>query len=90
MKLEPTLPDSISVTRESPGGKDPEVVAVPDVVADDAEAEHVVLGGQGWDVHDPVDPVNVPERPALLAVSSWKSLPVPLKSFDCLASIPQW
>ena len=88
MKLELML--SISVTMESPDGKGAEVVAVPDVVADDADAEHNVLGGQGWDVHDPVDPVNVPERfPALLG-SSWKSLPVPLKSFDCLASIPHW
>jgi hypothetical protein len=49
-----------------------EVVAVPDVVADDADPEHGVLAGQGTDVHVPV---NVPERfPALLG-SSWKSLP---------------
>jgi hypothetical protein len=69
---------------ESPGAAC-EVVAVPDVVADDADAEHGVLGGQGWDVHVPV---NVPERlPALLG-SSWK-LPYPLKLFDCLAAIPQ-
>jgi hypothetical protein len=72
---------------ESPGGRADTVVAIPDVVADDADA-HEVPDGQGWDVHDPVDPVNVPERfPALLG-SSWKSLPVPLKLFDCLALIP--
>jgi hypothetical protein len=69
---------------ESPGAAD-EVVTVPDVVADDADAEHGALGGQGWTVHDPV---NVPVRfPALLG-SSWKSLPEPLKLFDCLAAIP--
>jgi hypothetical protein len=69
---------------ESPGAAD-EVATVPDVVADDADAEHSVLGGQGWTVHDPV---NVPERfPALLG-SSWKLLPEPLKLFDCLAAIP--
>jgi hypothetical protein len=39
--------------------------------------------------HDPV-PVTVPERFPVLAGSSWKSLPIPLKSFDCLASTPHW
>jgi len=72
---------------ESPDGKGAEVVTVPDVVADDADAEHGALGGQGVDVHDP-DPVIVPERFPALAGSSWKSLPLPLKSFDCLAFIP--
>jgi hypothetical protein len=36
------------------------------------------------------DPVSVPERFPALAGSSWKSLPEPLKSFACLASIPHW
>jgi hypothetical protein len=71
---------------ESPDGKGAEVVTVPDVVADDADAEHGALGGQGWNVH----PVSVPLRLLALLGSSWKSLPVPLKSFDCLASIPHW
>ena len=61
---------------ESPAAADV-VVTVPDVVADDADSEHVL------DVHWVIDPV----RP-VLAESSWKSLPVPLKSFDCLASTP--
>jgi len=61
---------------ESPAAADV-AVTVPDVVADDADAEHVL------DVHWEIDPV----RP-VLAGSSWKSLPAPLKSFDCLASIP--
>jgi hypothetical protein len=69
---------------ESPGTAD-EVVTVPDVVADDADAEHSALGGQGWTVHDPV---SVPLRLLALLGSSWKLLPVPLKSFDCLAAIP--
>src|SRR5215510_5267433 len=34
------------------------------------------------------DPASVPERFPALAGSSWKSLPVPLKLFDCLAAIP--
>ena len=83
MKLELAL--SIPATMVSPDGKGAEVVMVTDVVADDAEVEHVVLGGQGWNVH----PVSVPDR-TLLAVSSVKSLPEPLKSFDCLAFIPHW
>jgi hypothetical protein len=61
---------------KSPGGAD-EVVTDPDVVADDADAEHVL------DEQEEIDPV----RPTL-AGSSWKSLPLPLKSFDCLAFIP--
>jgi hypothetical protein len=68
---------------ESPGSA-AEVVTVPDVVADDADPVHVILGGQGAIEHDPV---TVTET-ALVAGSSWKSLPVPLKSFDCLAAIP--
>jgi len=32
---------------ESPGGRPDTVVAVPDVVPDDADAEHGVPGGQG-------------------------------------------
>ena len=36
------------------------------------------------------DPVTEPERFPALAGSSWKSLPEPLKSLDCLASIPHW
>jgi hypothetical protein len=72
---------------ESPGGRADEVVTVPDVVADDADAEHGVPGGQGWNVHDPV---NVPERFGMLLGSSWKLLPEPLKLFDCLAAIPHW
>lgn len=37
------------------------------------------------------DVVTEPERFGALAGSSWKSLPGrPLKSFDCLASIPHW
>jgi hypothetical protein len=36
------------------------------------------------------EPVAEPEMLAVLAGSSWKSLPVPLKSFDCLAWIPHW
>jgi hypothetical protein len=76
---------SIPATRESPDGKGAEVVMVTDVVVDDADVEQSILGGQGWNVH----PVSVPER-VLFAVSSTKSLPGPLNSFDCLASIPHW
>jgi hypothetical protein len=36
------------------------------------------------------DPAGVPERFPALAGSSWKSLPVPLKLFDCLAATPHW
>jgi hypothetical protein len=36
------------------------------------------------------DPVTEPERFPALAGSSRKLLPEPLKSFDCLASIPHW
>jgi hypothetical protein len=36
------------------------------------------------------DPATEPARFPALAGSSWKSLPVPLKSFDCLALMPHW
>jgi hypothetical protein len=70
----------------SPAAAD-EVVTVTDVVADDADAEHVVDEQGGATVHDPV---SVPERFPALSGSSWKLLPEPLKLFDCLAAIPHW
>jgi hypothetical protein len=72
---------------ESPGGTADEVVTVPDVVVDDADAEHAVPDRQGVDVHDPM---TVPERFGMLWGSSWKLLPEPLKLFDCLAWIFHW
>jgi hypothetical protein len=52
------------------------------------ELAAVVAGGPvKASEHDSV-PVSVPERFPVLAGSSWKSLPLPLKSFACLPSTP--
>ena len=45
---------------KSPGAAD-EVVTVPDVVADDADAEHGVLDGQGWNEGQIVKAAEVAE-----------------------------
>ena len=84
---------SIPAVMKSPVGKGAEVMTVTasSVVGEDCVTEHDdEPGGQVLDVDWVHDPVAVPERFGTLWGSIWKSLPEPLKSFDCLAFIPHW
>lgn len=82
MELVSRLPDaSRTSTRTGP----PEELK-PEV----RTAFSVVLAGCPAVNDSEQDPVSVPERFPAPAGSSWKSLPVPRKLFDCLASSVHW